>query len=109
VFGTVAGRTNDFLRTRAGELVSQRQAVEAVRPGSNSVLDFQVTQHEDARLTALVIQRDSDSAEADRERVGAILEELVQPPAPVQVDRVEQIALTPGGKLRTIVSLMEPV
>ena len=105
VFGTVAGRTNDFLRTRSGELVSQRQAVEAVQPGSNSVLDFQVTQHEDARLTVLVIQRDSPSAEADRERVAAILQNLVQPPGQVQVDRVDHIALTPGGKLRTIVSL----
>jgi hypothetical protein len=71
----------------------------------NSVLDFQVTQHDDARLTVLVIQRDLPSAEADRERVAAVLQDLVQPPGQVQVDRVDHIALTPGGKLRTIVSL----
>jgi phenylacetate-CoA ligase len=103
VFGAVAGRTRDFLRGASGELIGQHEAVAAVRPGANSVVDFQVIQHEDTRLTVLVVQRDASSAEADRERIASIFEELVQPPEKPEVNRVDHIALTPGGKLRTIV------
>jgi phenylacetate-CoA ligase len=104
VFGTVAGRTRDFLRTSTGELVGAREAVEAVKPGTNSVIDFQAIQAEDGRLTVLVVQRDLPSAAADREQIAAVFCELVQPPERPQVARVDQIALTPGGKLRTIVN-----
>jgi phenylacetate-CoA ligase len=104
VFGTVAGRTRDFLRTSTGALVGPREAVAAVNPGPNSVIDFQAIQREDRSLTVLVVQRDLPSAEADREQIAAVLQELVQPPERPQVDRVDHIALTPGGKLRTIVN-----
>jgi phenylacetate-CoA ligase len=104
VFGTVAGRTRDFLRTATGELVGAHEAVEAVGPGTNSVIDFQVIQRGDRRLTILAVQRDVSSAEADRERIAEVFEELVGPPERPHVERVDSIALTPGGKLRTIVS-----
>jgi phenylacetate-CoA ligase len=108
VFGAVAGRTRDFLRTASGELVSPHQAVEAVGPAMDRVVDFQVIQDEDRRLRILVVQRDSPLSEADRERIATILEQLVQPPERPLVNPVDQIALTPGGKLRTIVSDAAP-
>lgn len=104
VFGAVVGRTNDVLRTSSGTLVTPAQAVEAVAPGSNSVIDFQVVQGADARLAIRVVQRDSPTADSDRERLVAVFEGLVQPPARPTVERVDHIPLTPGGKLRTLVS-----
>jgi phenylacetate-CoA ligase len=104
VFGTVTGRTRDFLRTPAGALVGPRQAVEALQPVlDNSVIDVQVRQDARGRLQELVIQRDTPRAEADRETIASILQELVGPPERPTVERVEQIALTPGGKIRTII------
>lgn len=107
IFGTVVGRTRDFLRTQSGALVGPRQAVEAVFPVADSLVELQVIQDPRARLAVLVVQRDSPRAEADRERIATILDELIRPPERPRVNRVDQIALTPGGKLRTIVSQME--
>ncbi len=107
VFGTVAGRSSDVLRTPTGGTVGPRQVVDAVRPGpDSSVLDIQVEQDPRSRLVARVMQRPSPRQEADRERIASILHELVHPPEPPRVERVDQIPLTPGGKLRTIVSRM---
>ncbi|MDX6513216.1 MAG: hypothetical protein QOE36_2720, partial [Gaiellaceae bacterium] len=103
VFGTVAGRAPDFLRTRSGELLSPPQVVEALAPAMESVVDVQVLQEADDRLTALVVQRDAPETEADRGRIADILETLVRPPRRPRVDRVEGIQLTPGGKVRTLV------
>jgi hypothetical protein len=72
------------------------------------VIDFQVIQDADDRLRILVVQRDSASLEHDRERIAAIFEQLVRPPQPPLVERVDQIELTPGGKLRTLVSSTVP-
>jgi phenylacetate-CoA ligase len=104
VFGTVAGRASDMLRTRSGALLSAPAAVEAVKPLLGDVIDFQVIQDADDRLRVLVVQRESASLERDRERIAAIFEELLGPPQPPLVERVDQIELTPGGKLRTLVS-----
>jgi phenylacetate-CoA ligase len=104
VFGRVAGRTSDVLRTENGGLVTPREAVAAAAPAMGSVIDFQVLQSADARLEILVVQRDSPAAEADRERLARIFQELVRPPERPRVDRVNRIALTPGGKVRTLVS-----
>lgn len=104
VFGRVAGRTHDFLRTVSGTLVSPAEAVDAAAPGSNSVIDFQIVQSADGCLTIFVVQRDSPTAEADRERIAGTFERLVQPPERPRIERVDHIALTPGGKLRTLVS-----
>jgi phenylacetate-CoA ligase len=103
LFGRVAGRTDDFIRTASGTLVSPSEAVAAVEPGANSVIDFQVVQRADARLEILVVQRDTATAASDRERIADILHRLVQPTERPHVKRVESIALTPGGKLRTLV------
>ncbi len=104
IFGTVAGRTHDFLRTASGALMSPAQAVAAAAPGTGSVVDFQVIQGEDARLRILVVQRDAPTAEADRERIVETFERLVQPPERPTIERVGHIPLTPGGKLRTLIS-----
>ncbi len=103
LFGMVTGRTRDFLRTRSGARVGPRQAVEALRPVMERVIDFQVIQDAQARLRILVVQRDTQRTEADRETIASIMEELIQPPERPQVERVDQIALTPGGKLRTLI------
>jgi hypothetical protein len=50
------------------------------------------------------VQRDSPTTEADRERIASTFERLVQPPERPRIERVDHIALTPGGKLRTLVS-----
>jgi hypothetical protein len=93
-----------MLRTRSGALLSAPAAVEAVKPLLGDVIDFQVIQDADDRLRVLVVQRESASLERDRERIAAIFEELLGPPQPPLVERVDQIELTPGGKLRTLVS-----
>jgi phenylacetate-CoA ligase len=105
VFGTVAGRTQDFLRTASGELIGPSQIIDIAAPGEGSVIDVQVIQAGDRNLQILVLQHDTAGADAERERIGNALTELIAPPQRAEVVRVEQIPLTPGGKLRTIVSL----
>jgi len=104
VFGAVVGRTHDVLRTSSGTLLTPGEAVTIVAPGSNSVIDFQVVQRADARLTIFVVQRDGPTAESDRARIATTFEQLVQTPERPRVERVDHIPLTPGGKLRTLVS-----
>lgn len=106
VFGTVTGRTRDFLRTESGALVGPREVVEAVLPVADSLVELQVIQDAQAELDVLVVQRDSPRTDADRARIATILDELIRPPERPRVHRVDKIALTPGGKLRTIVSHM---
>lgn len=103
VFGTVAGRATDFLRTRSGDLLSPPQVVEALGPAMESVVDVQVVQEADDQLRILVVQRDAPEPEDDRSRIADILEQLVGPPRRPRVDRVDAIPLTPGGKVRTLV------
>lgn len=105
VFGSVAGRSADLLRGASGAEITPGDAVAAVAPGSDSILDFQVAQQADGRLRILVVQRDAPSAAADRERIATIFERLVAPPERPAVERVEHIPLTPGGKLRTLVPI----
>jgi len=104
VFGTVAGRTRDVLRTRSGGTVGPRQLVDAVLPIAPSMIDMQVVQSASSGLRVLLVQRDSERAEADRASIAALLDAMIQPDEPTRVERVDQIALTPGGKLRTIMS-----
>lgn len=103
VFGSVAGRARDFLRTADGRLVGAAEAAEAAAVGDDSIVDFQVRQASDRRLRLLVVQRDVASAASDRDRLAATFERLVSPPERPAVERVAQIPLTPGGKLRTVV------
>jgi phenylacetate-CoA ligase len=104
LFGRVVGRTHDLLRTRSGVLLTPAQVVEAVNPGTDSLIDFQVVQDAEGRLRIFVVQRDSLTAESDRDRIATILERLVQPPERPRVERVDHIALTPGGKSRTLMA-----
>jgi len=108
VFGAVSGRARDVLRTPSGALVGPRQVADALQPLMARVIDFQVIQDARGGLRALVIQHDTPRAEADRAAIAAILSDLVQPPEPPRVERVAQIALTPGGKLRTIIGHAGP-
>jgi phenylacetate-coenzyme A ligase PaaK-like adenylate-forming protein len=103
VFGRVAGRANDFLRTAEGTLVSPGEAVAAARIGHDSIIDFQVVQANDRRLRILVVQRESATEQADRERLVETFARIVHPPERPSIERVDHIALTPGGKLRTLV------
>jgi phenylacetate-CoA ligase len=79
VFGRVVGRTNDILVTGRGGQITPAQAVEAVSPGTNSIVDFQVVQEADASLHLRVVQRDEPSAAADREMIARVFEQLVEP------------------------------
>jgi phenylacetate-CoA ligase len=104
VFGTVAGRTRDVLRTPSGRTVGPRELVDAVLPVAPSVIDVQVLQRASSGLRVLLVQHDSAGADVDRANIAALLDTMIQPTEPTRVERVDQIALTPGGKLRTIVS-----
>lgn len=103
-FGRVVGRTSDILVTAQGTHVVPEQAVAAVSPGTNSIVDFQVVQGADASLTIRVVQRDTPSAESDRATIAQVFDRLVEPPVKPVVERVDHIPLTPGGKLRTLVT-----
>jgi len=107
VFGKVVGRENDVLVTAGGGRITPAQAVDAVSPGMNSIVDFQVVQELDASLHIRVVQRDGPSAAADREMIARTFERLVAPAVPPVVERVASIPLTPGGKLRTLVRRQE--
>jgi phenylacetate-CoA ligase len=104
VFGRVVGRAHDFLATASGTLVSPGDAVTAAGPGDNSIIDFQIVQTKDRRLRIAVVQRESATMLADRERLVDTFARLVQPPERPAIDRVDHIPLTPGGKLRTLVA-----
>jgi len=100
VFGTVAGRTQDFLRTASGDLIGPSGVIDVVAPGEGSVIDVQVIQSADTNLRVLLLQQDMAGADAERDRIATALTELIAPPQRAEVVRVEQIPLTPGGKLR---------
>jgi phenylacetate-CoA ligase len=104
VFGTVTGRSRDFLKTPSGTVIGPRQAADALAAVMDSVIDFQVVQDAQGRLNVSVVQRDTPQMESDREKTASIIQELVQPPERPVVERVEKIALTPGGKLRTFIA-----
>jgi phenylacetate-CoA ligase len=104
VFGVVSGRSGDRLRTSSGQSIGPRQVVAAARPAMGTIIDFQAVQQADGRVRVLVMQRDAPEAGSDRDRLAEILESLVSPPERPQVERVDQIAVTPGGKIRTVVS-----
>jgi len=108
VFGRVTGRITDVLRMADGTFMTPAEAVGLAAPGANSVVDFQVVQAADRSLTINVVQRDAMTAVSDRERLAEIFAAKVQPPVPPRVERVEHIALTPGGKLRTLVGHAPP-
>jgi phenylacetate-coenzyme A ligase PaaK-like adenylate-forming protein len=97
------GRTNDVLVRSDGGLVTPAQAVEAVAPGTNSIVDFQVVQGANGSLRVLVVQRDTASADVDRNVVGATIARVVGTSLTPVVERVTHIPLTPGGKLRTLI------
>jgi phenylacetate-CoA ligase len=107
VFGRVVGRHSDCLVTADGALVTPAQAVAAVAPGTNSIVDFQVVQDRDGRLRISVVQRDADSAAQDRRMITEVFDRLVRPSVTPVIERVSHIPLTPGGKLRTLVTTRE--
>jgi len=66
---------------------------------------FQVRQAADRSLRIPVVLRDSPTAESDRESsIATTIAHLVMPPAAPVIERVGHIPLTPGGKLRTLVT-----
>ena len=101
LFGRVAGRTPDFLQRASGSLMSPAEAVDVVRPGHGSIVDFQIRQAVDRSVVVSVVQKDDNDAEADRARIASALTDVVE--ASATVERVDRIQLTPGGKLRTII------
>ncbi|HEY7090584.1 MAG TPA: hypothetical protein VH518_20970 [Tepidisphaeraceae bacterium] len=103
VFGTVTGRSRDFFQTPAGEVIGPRQAADALAPVMGSLIDFQIVQDPQRHLKVSVLQRDTPHTDSDREKVASIINDLVQPPQRPVVERVEKIAVTPGGKLRTFI------
>lgn len=104
VFGTVTGRTRDFLRTPSGSLIGPRQAAVALRPiFDSSLIDFQIVQDAQLGLKILVMQRNTPETDSDRQQIASIIQELAQSPQKPEVERVDKIALTPGGKLRTFI------
>ena len=105
VFGAVAGRAGDVLRGPRGAMAGPRDVIDAVRPGlASSIVDVQVEQDEERRMLVRVVQRIGPAADADRARAAEAVRALVGADEPPRVDRVDAIALTPGGKLRTVIA-----
>lgn len=105
LFGAVAGRAGDVLAGPGGALAGPRDVVDAVRPGiSSSIVDVQAEQDADGSILVRVVQRSSPEAEADRARAAEALRARLGLAGPPRVERVDRIELTPGGKLRAVVS-----
>jgi phenylacetate-CoA ligase len=102
VFGRVEGRSGDFLRTASDDRVGPRAVLAALDPLPDGIVDLQVRQDAGRRLTVLV-ESDAPLGE-QRERIGTTLSALAEPPEPPHVERVDRIELTPGGKVRTVIS-----
>lgn len=103
-FGGVVGRDTDRLVTASGGFVTPAQVVALVRPGTGSIVDFQVRQAADRTVQIAVVQRDTDTTASDRAAMVDAIARLVDPPRVPTVQRVDHITLTPGGKLRTLVT-----
>lgn len=104
LLGTIVGRANELLLRGDGCHVVPELVSWLVESQSESVLEFQVIQHEDLRLTVRVVQRDGRADDEVRARLAAGLDELVRLPGATTVERVVEIPLTGAGKLRHIVS-----
>jgi phenylacetate-CoA ligase len=102
VFGRVEGRSGDFLRTASDDRVGRRAVLAPLDPLPDGIVDLQVRQDAGRRLTVLV-ESDAPLGE-QRERIGTTLSALAEPPEPPHVERVDRIELTPGGKVRTVIS-----
>lgn len=98
------GRDTDRLVTASGGFVTPAQVVALVRPGTGSIVDFQVRQAADRTVQIAVVQRDTDTTASDRAAMVDAIARLVDPPRVPTVQRVDHITLTPGGKLRTLVT-----
>lgn len=104
LFGIVAGRTRDVLVTSSGRRINPPELVEAARPAMDRIADFQVRQDREGRIRLIVVARHGMPADSGAHRLAAIVNDLAAPPEPPRIELVDQLDVTPGGKIRTVIS-----
>jgi phenylacetate-CoA ligase len=107
VLRNLAGRSNELLRRADGGSVVPNVVSRIMTDARVSVVEFQVTQSTDGSLLARLVQRDEPDPEHYRSAIAASLRTVMGPGVRVQVERVDRLALTPGGKLRHIFSAID--
>lgn len=103
LLGTLVGRSNELLRAGDGGLVLPEHVSALMTSLRESVVEFQVVQHDDLHVSVKVVQRDSPPPEPVRERVASGIDELLRLRGAAHVERVDSIPLSTSGKLRHIV------
>jgi phenylacetate-CoA ligase len=104
LLGKLVGRSNDLLRTGDGRVIAPEAVSQQMSRLYPSVIQFQVRQRRDLTLDVHVVQRDDPPPETGRARLAAALDELLGMPGATRVERVEELPLTDGGKLRHVMS-----
>ena len=104
LLGKLVGRSNDVLRTVDGRVLAPEAVSQQMSRLYPSVVQFQVRQQSDLTLDVHLVQRDDPPPEAYQLRLAAALDDLLGLPGATRVERVQEIAPTPAGKLRHVMS-----
>ena len=86
LLGRLVGRSNELLCAGDGSLVLPELISAVMTSARASVVEFQVTQHDDLRVSVKVVQRDDPSPELYREQVAAEIDALLGFPGATRVD-----------------------
>ena len=103
----VEGRTADFVERDDGRLIYSSDVVKVVTQ-TESVLTFQLVQHEQARFELKVETISQDAFERVKGELVGRLKELLGTSVQIDITRHDRIEVGPRGKLRQVVSLFEP-
>jgi phenylacetate-coenzyme A ligase PaaK-like adenylate-forming protein len=99
------GRTDDWVRTPSGELL-HGQAVRSLLLADASVLTFQVVQRSLTSFAVSVVLSSSGDPAKCRTGIQRRFAERFGRDTVTDVDFVGDLVRTPGGKVRTVVSLL---
>jgi phenylacetate-CoA ligase len=99
------GRHNDWLTLPSGRRMHGQRALSIFR-SERLVWQYQVTQETPSRFRVLVVVDEALDRAALVERLRRGLPELLGEPVEVEVQFVEAVPRTPGGKVRTVMSLV---
>jgi phenylacetate-CoA ligase len=105
VVGRIAGRLEDYLVTERGETVPPAVATFPFKH-LHAIQATQVVQRADRSVVLRCVFGDADGAraEADRETLRRGMRDMLGASIPVRFEEVDEIPLTPAGKMRWIVS-----
>jgi phenylacetate-coenzyme A ligase PaaK-like adenylate-forming protein len=98
------GRTDDWVRTPSGELL-HGQAVRSLLLADASVLAFQVIQRAPTSFAVSVVLSPAGNPEESRAAIQRRFAERFGAGTDTEVEFVADLPRTPGGKVRTVISL----